>query len=169
MKSGWYCGPVLWVAVAAHAAAPHEHGVARLDLAVEPSRVTLFLELPLDSLLGFERAPRDEGERKRADEARARLGDAAALFAFDPAAHCAPTKVDLNAPALGGAWARDEHADLEATFEFTCRDASRVGFVEVGLFDAFSRLQRLDVQAATRKGQMKLTLKRPARRIALVR
>ena len=169
MKSGWFFGSARALALAAQAAAPHEHGVARLDLAVEPTRVTLFLEMPLDSLLGFERAPRDDAERKRADEARARLRDAAALFAIDPAARCTPAKVELNAPALGGAAARDEHADLEASYEFICKDATRVGFVEVGLFDAFGRLQRLDVQAATRKGQMRLTLKRPASRIALVR
>ena len=41
--------------------------------------------------------------------------------------------------------------------------------LEVGLFDAFKRIQRIDVQVAGPKGQSKLTLKRPARSIKLVR
>ena len=74
-----------------------------------------------------------------------------------------------NETISGAATGKDEHAELAASYEFACKDAARAGFIEVGLFDAFARLQRVDVQTATRKGQMKLTLKRPAGRIALVR
>jgi len=168
----WCCGATLALLLASgvRAAPPHEHGVARLDVAVEAARITLFLDMPLDSLLGFEHAPRDEAERKRVDEAQTRLRDAATLFSIDPAAHCAPGAVALNAPVLSGAaTGKDEHAELAASYEFACKDAARAGFIAVGLFDAFARLQRVDVQTATRKGQMKLTLKRPAGRIALVR
>jgi hypothetical protein len=156
----------------------HEHGVARLDVAVEPLRVTFLLEMPLDSLVGFEREPRGDAEKALVDAAVARLKDAAALFRIDPAAGCKPGKVSLESAALGlGAAAaatgtpaaKDAHADIDASFDFDCKDGSKAGFVEVGLFDAFARLQRVDVQTATRRGQMKATLKRPVTRVPLAR
>ena len=155
------------------AAAPHEHGVVHLDVAVEGRRITLLMESPLDNLLGFERAPRDVSERRRADAAVAKLKAADKLFAIDGAAQCKLTKVELSSAALKlGAAAEpdaDGHADVDGSFEFDCADAPRAGFIDVGLFDAFAGMQRIEVQAITPKAQFKATLKRPQRRIALVR
>ena len=157
------------------AAKAHEHGVARVDLAVEPGRVTVMLEIPLDNLVGFERAPRDDAERKAVDAALAKLRNAAAMFAIDPAAKCTPGPVALSSAVLSlgkpapAAGAKEGHDDLDGSFEFNCADGFRAGFVEIGLFDAFARLQRIEVQAVTRKGQLKATLKRPSTRLTLVR
>jgi hypothetical protein len=63
----------------------------------------------------------------------------------------------------------DGHADLDGRFEFECRNAARAGFIDIGLFEAFARVQRIEVQAVVPKGQLKVTLKRPARRVVLVR
>jgi Protein of unknown function (DUF2796) len=156
----------------AFAGKAHEHGVARLDVAVEPQRVVFQLELPLDSLLGFERAPRTDAERKAADAAVARLRAAGELFRIDPAAGCKLDRVDLSSGALGlggKAASSDGHDDLDASFEFACADAHKAGFAEIGLFSALPKLQRIEVQAVTRKGQMKATLKRPTTRLSLAR
>ncbi len=164
---------VLAAAVATAAAArPHEHGVAQLDVAVEAGRVTVVLDVPLESLLGFEHAPRGDAEKAAVDAALARLNAPAALFRIDPAAQCRPTRTELRSGALSlgdAAAAKDGHDDLEASWEFTCQDGFKAGFVETGLFDAFARLQRVDVQAVTRKGQMKATLRRPVGRLPLAR
>ncbi|MBX3636187.1 MAG: DUF2796 domain-containing protein [Rubrivivax sp.] len=153
----------------------HQHGVATLDVSVEPRRVSLWLTTPLDNLVGFEREPRSDAERQRVDAALAALRDAAALWRIDPAAGCTPGEVmiksavlGLNAPAPAPA-AKEGHADLEARWDFDCRDGTRTGFVEQGLFEAFARLSRLEVQAVTPRGQMKATLRKPAGRIALAR
>ena len=152
----------------------HEHGAARLDVAVEAGKLSLQLEAPLDSLFGFERAPRTDVERKRVDAAVARLKAAESLFRPDSAGGCTLASVELassvlelgrSAPARGNS----EHADLDAAIEFQCKDAARLGFIDSDLFVAFANLQRLDVQVATPKGQLKRTLKRPATRIALLR
>lgn len=154
----------------------HQHGVAKLDVAVEPGRLRIDLTTPLDNLVGFERAPRTDAERQRVDAAVAALRDAAALWRIDPAAGCTPDAVTLLAPVLGlgpaageAAAAKGGHADLEASWIFECKDAARAGFVEQGLFAAFARMSRLEVQAVTPRGQMKVTLRKPAGRIALAR
>jgi len=157
----------------AFAAPPHQHGVATLDVAVEPGKVTIDLESPLDNLLGFERAPRTDAERQRADAAIATLKAADPLLRIDPAARCTLVKVTLASAALqlgtpDPKQAAEGHADIDASFEFSCAGAAP-GFVEIGLFEAFARLQRIDVQTATPKGQAKAVLKRPANRIGLSR
>ena len=162
----------------AGAAPPHQHGVAMLDVAVEPGRVTLVLESPLENLLGFERAPRSDAERAQAEKLLARLRAADTLFRIDSAAGCTLSKVVLMSPVLGEGTAtaadkdkdkdKDNHANLDGRFEFTCKAGQRAGFVEVGLFEAFASLKRIELQVVTPKGQLKATLARPASRVNLV-
>jgi hypothetical protein len=184
---------------AAWAGKAHEHGLARLDVGVEAGRVTLSLEVPLEDLVGFERAPRTEAERAAVTAALARLTEVDRLVRIDSAAGCGTGKVVLVAPMWGvgastvpaagaastaapasaaaarapsapaATTAREGHGDLEATFEFRCSAAPRAGHVEVGLFEAFARLKRIEVQAVTPRGQMKVVLRRPQARIGLAR
>lgn len=159
----------------------HEHGVARADVAVEAGRITLSLELPLESLAGFERAPRTEAERNAVVAALAKLQEAAKVVRIDAAAGCGNPKVELLAPVwsvgsaapaappAGNANRAQEHGDLEARYEFRCSHSDKASHLELGLFDAFARLKRIEVQAVAAKGQMKLVLKRGQSRVALVR
>jgi hypothetical protein len=161
-------------ATAARAAGhAHEHGVAKLDIAVETGKLTIELDSPLDNLLGFERAPRTDAERKAADAAVAQLRAAQLMFVIDPAAACTLDTVELSSAALklGHPDPKEEqegHADIDGSFEFKCADATKATFIDVGLF-GFARLQRVEVQVATPRAQFKRELKRPAKRIVLTR
>lgn len=85
-------------------AAPHVHGVVALDVALdvalEGPRVVLSLKAPLDSLVGFERAPRTDAERRAAADVPARLREPDALFKLDPATGCRRVSVEVAAPVL---------------------------------------------------------------------
>lgn len=173
---------VLWMTCLSFAAAPawsagkaHEHGALKLDVAIEGNKLTIAMEAPLDNLLGFERAPRTDAERKAAAEVLARLrspDQGKALFSADASAQCTLSKADVQAPVLepGAKPApKDEHADLDASYEFSCAQPAELRSLDVGLFDAYKRIQRIDVQVAGPKSQSKVTLKRPARSVKLVR
>lgn len=157
-----------------HAAgSAHQHGVAKLDIAVEATKLTLQLESPLDNLIGFERAPRTDTERRQTDAAVAKLRAAASMFKIDPAAQCNLASVELSSSALklGKPNPEEEkagHADIDGSFEFSCLDTAKAAYIDVGLFE-FSHLQRLEVQVATPRGQFKRDLKRPAKRIVLTK
>jgi hypothetical protein len=160
------CGPSL------AAGGAHEHGAVKLDVAVEGNTLSIGLEVPLDNLLGFERAPRSEAERKAAGEVLARLRNPGTLFTADAAAQCTPGDAEVHAPVLepgAAAAGPDGHADLEASYTFRCAQPQHLRALDVGLFDAYRRIRRIDVQVAGPKGQSKATLKRPARVVKLVR
>ena len=157
----------------AGASKAHEHGVVKLDVALEGPQLTLAVEMPLDSLLGFERAPRNDAERKAAAAALEKMRDGAGLFRLDTAAQCTLARATVEAPVLerapvAGAKA-DEHAELEATYVFRCAQPARLAALEVLLFDAFRRVSRVDVQAALPHGQRKASLRRNARTVPLAR
>lgn len=65
--------------------------------------------------------------------------------------------------------AKDEHADLDANHEFSCAQPGELRSLDVGLFDACKRLQRIDAQVAGPMVESKLTMKRPGRTVKLVR
>lgn len=167
------CATALLSMGAAHATeAAHVHGLMRIDIAVDKHLLTLQLESPLDSLLGFEHRPRTPAQRQAADVLRQQMNEGAALFKADAAARCTLTRAAVESavfqnPATGGN--ESEHADLDASYEFTCANPDKLTAVDIGLFDAFPRLQKIEVQVAAAKGQSKQTLQRPARSIRLTR
>lgn len=169
----------------------HVHGKLELDIAIEGTAVTIEMEAPLDSLLGFERAPRTDAEREAVANMAKRLRAADQLFVIDPAAGCKLGPVQLDSPVLSGDKPADpkaatngkpgdakpaskptakpaedgDHADLDASFAFNCVDASRVRYIEVQLFDAFKNLRQIESEIVAPQGQFKRVLRRPATRL----
>ena len=168
------CATMLSASISAHATeAAHVHGLMHLDVAVDKQLLTVQLESPLDSLLGFERRPRTPAERQAADAFLKLMADAATLFKPDAAAQCVPTKASIESAALQSTAAAtgngSDHADLDASYEFRCAQPDKLTVVEIGLFDAFKRLQTIEVQVAGAKLQSKQTLQRPNKRVRLTR
>lgn len=159
----------------------HEHGAGKLNLVQEGAAYTLELELPLDTLVGFERAPRTPAERQAAEAAMARLRDPAALFRIQPAtAACTVSSTALAVPWLESPQAAETgqtsgdsrshtHADATATYTLQCQSQATPQRLEIKLFDAFPRLKRLDVQTVMAKGQGRLKLSPGSRVIELPR
>jgi hypothetical protein len=179
---------LMMAALPAYPGKAHEHGVVRLDVSIEGPQVTIAMTAALDNWLGFERAPRTDAERKAAAEVLARLrspNQGAPLFALNAQAQCQLAQAEVSAPVLepaakpaaapaappppapakGGA----EHADLEASYRFQCAQPAQLRTLDLGLFEAYKRIQRIEVQVAGPKGQSKVTIRRPARSVTLAR
>jgi len=144
----------------------HVHGQMKLDVAIDGPTVVIDMESPLDNIVGFERAPKTDAEKKTVADAIAQLRAADKLFAIDPAANCKLGPVDLRSGALGlGNPDPNEppgHADLDATFSFNCTNAAAAKFIDLSLFSAFKGLRQIDSQIASSQGQFKRQIKRPA-------
>ena len=78
----------------------------------------------------------------------------------------------LDAPLLklGSATAEaGGHGSLVGSYVFDCAEVGRATAIDIGLFQQFSRMQGIEVQAATAQGQFKRTLERPEGRLELTR
>ena len=144
----------------------HVHGQIKLDVAVDGPTVVIDMASPLDNIVGFERAPKTDAEKKTVEDAVAQLRAADKLFIIDPAANCKLGPVDLRSAALGlgkpDASEPEGHADLDATFSFNCTNAAAARFIDLNLFSVFKGLRQVDSQIASSQGQFKRQLKRPS-------
>ena len=156
---------------------PHEHGVARKDVAVDGSVVEIGLESPLANALAFEHAPRTDTEREAVRSMAATLRNAENIFVLPAAAQCRLTSVSLcsgqlppellgekTSPQTPPVESRDadgkrehenhaEHGDLDAAFVFTCARPEALHGMDVRLFSAWPALRELHVQMVTPVGQ----------------
>ena len=156
--------------------AAHVHGQVQANVAVQGNKLSVQLEIPLDSLLGFEHRPRTTAQRQAAAAAVQQLKSAAAWLKPDAAALCTLSSSDINTQALEPAKPdtkkqepAQDHADVDAAYEFTCAAPDKLAGLDIGLMAVFKRIQRIDVQVAGAKTQSKQTLRQPASRVLLVR
>jgi hypothetical protein len=157
------------------AAGAHVHGLVTVDIAIDGPALVVQVDAPLDSLVGFEHRPRTAAQRQAADAAIARLKNSVGIVRLDAAAKCEPTDTRVQAEALqpvppgSTAPATGEHADLQASYSFRCAAPEQLKAVDLALFEAFARIQRIEVQVAGAKGQTRVVLRRPASKVALTR
>lgn len=157
---------LLLIALPALAAArpgAHVHGQAKLEIVIDGPVLAIALASPLDGLVGFEHPPRTAAQKQAAAQALALLKDPARLFTLPAAAQCRAEATEVVAPVLEGQASKDGHGDLDATWRFRCAAPEGLTGMEQGLFTAFPRLSRLEVQVAGPRGQRGQGLKRPER------
>lgn len=143
----------------------HVHGQAQLEVVLEGASLEITLSAPLDSIVGFEHAPRTAAQRQTAEAALRSLADPAQLFSLPPAAGCRLQDKSVDAPTLqaapGTAKAGD-HADLDATWRFGCSAPVQLDRVKLSLFERFVPMKRLTVLVAGPAGQGRYPLRRGA-------
>lgn len=183
---------VLWAMNAplpALAADAHVHGHATLQVSVDGNRLLLEFTSPLDNLVGFEHAPRNEKQTAAVRGMAARLHEPSGLFVPTPEAACAPASVELKSavlePALlarkaaprpaperpvsqpaRGKGTQAEHAALSADSVFNCERPEKLTSLEVRIFDVFAQVRRLDVQVAGPRKQVSARLTARSRRVS---
>jgi len=176
-------------AVPALAADAHVHGRAALQVSVDGNRLLLEFSSPLDNLVGFEHAPRNDKQTAAVRGMAERLHNPSALFMPTPQAACAPASVELKSavlePALlagkaaprptperplsqsaKGKSTQEEHAALSAEVVFNCERPEKLSSLEVRIFDAFPHVRRLDVQVAGARKQAAARLTPRNRRLS---
>ena len=149
-------------AVHAHETKAHVHGVAVMEVIAEANVLEITLHSPLDNLVGFEHAPRSEQQRKAVQAMEDRLRQAGTLFIPTPAAKCTAQPTELTLPFKSNSTAasqnkhdkaNERHSELEAVMRFHCEAPAALKDIEVKLFEAFPRMQRLDAQMVSKQGQ----------------
>lgn len=161
MKQTFFAVAMAFVALSAqaHGSKAHVHGHASMQVAVEGKEIIIDWQSPMDSVVGFEHAPRNEKQRQAIQAVEDQFRSPGKMFIPTADAKCTAQPAEVKLPfKSGGASAEDKrdkevHSDLEAAIRFECENPAALKGMELKLFDAFSRLQRVDVQAIGPRGQ----------------
>lgn len=157
----------------------HEHGAARLDIALSGKTLELQIDGAAYGFLGFERAPEGAEEVGLVEQAQLMLNNASALYAWEAAAGCTAqaARIDASLPeAAAGSGDEDHdhdhahdhdhehaheghddehggHSNWRSYHRFECSRPEALGAIEVRLFQHFPKLERIDYQLVTDTAQ----------------
>ncbi|MGY3260388.1 DUF2796 domain-containing protein [Pseudomonas chlororaphis] len=141
----------------------HEHGVARLNAALDGQTLELELESPAMNLVGFEHAASTDADKAKVAAVRAQLEKPLALFSLPPAARCVVAQQELESPLFGDKPAdhddaKDadghEHSEIHAHYQFTCATPGALKNLDLaGVFKTFPATQKIQVQLISPSGQ----------------
>ena len=109
----------------------------------------------MESLLGFEHAPRNPQEQAAVDALKKQLSIPAQLFDLPDKAGCKSTKTTLESPLFENNEHQHDthHADLDAEFAYECNQPSELKGLIVRLFEQFPHLYKIDVQVVAGQTQ----------------
>lgn len=132
---------------------PHQHGHARLELALESGQLHVALAGPLESFVGFEHRPRNADERVRLDDALALLREPARWLTLPAAAGCAADEAHVAPPFGEAGPSAQGHAEVRVELSYSCASPDRLEHIELALFKRFTRLHVLRALVVGPAGQ----------------
>jgi hypothetical protein len=135
---------------AQHAGKAHVHGTGQLQLVVAGQQLTLSLEIPAMSLVGFEEAPRSAAEMQKLQDTLKSLEDASRWVTINPQAQCSLQQASADSPYKnaqpGGATRSHAHSDIALFYSFNCSAADQLRSLDLGLFKGFKALTEINAQ-----------------------
>jgi hypothetical protein len=145
----------------------HEHGVGRLDVALEGRTLEFELDSPAMNIVGFEHAATSADDKAKLAAAKEVLLKPHALFSVPEAAECNVVAQKLESPLFGdkpdadddhdheaGGHDEHEHSEIHGTYKFTCNVPAVLKTLDLTqIFKSFPATQKLQVQLISPKGQ----------------
>ncbi len=141
----------------------HQHGRGKFSVALEGQTLQVELEIPAESVVGFEHQPRNKKQRDAIAKAVKLFQKPSGVFVVNAEAGCATqseAKISSKLLSQEGhheeedhSHDHEEHADFEVTYQLSCKKPEMVKSVSVKLFQLFPGLSRVDAVGLTSKGQ----------------
>ena len=147
----------------------HEHGVGRLNAALDGQTLELELESPAMNLVGFEHAATTDADKAKVAAVRAQLEKPLALFNLPKAAGCVVASQALESPLFGDKPEADDdhdhddeakgehphdHSEIHAHYQFTCSTPGALKTLDLAnVFNTFPATQKIQVQLIGPSGQ----------------
>ncbi len=155
----------------------HQHGVAQLDVVIEPPALTLALHSPLANLIGFEHPPATAEEQALWAELQEHMQQPELQLLLPQAADCSLQSSDMNDPfahhAQHSHTHEDEHdddhdhADLTVEYHFHCTRSEYLKHLDLPLLQNYPGIEKLEVRMLTPSGQHLQILQTPDQRLTL--
>ncbi|KAF1005794.1 MAG: hypothetical protein GAK28_03015 [Luteibacter sp.] len=141
----------------------HVHGQATVDVAIDGDHLQVGLHVPGHDAVGFEHPPTSDAEKRTLAHAIATLK---AAHWLEPAkrAGCRLLGANVSAPALQGV-PTGGHANVDATYDFSCADMTKLDALDIRLVEAFPSVQRIVVDVVSSSGGGEQVLERGVVRV----
>ncbi|CAI8830000.1 MULTISPECIES: DUF2796 domain-containing protein [Pseudomonas] len=144
----------------------HEHGVGRLNAALDGQALELELDSPAMNLVGFEHVATTDADKTKVAATRARLEQPLALFNLPKAAGCVVENQELESPLFGATPEADDdhdedadehhhdHSEIHARYQFTCATPNALTTLDLAnIFNSFPATRKIQVQLIGPSGQ----------------
>ncbi|MGX1188480.1 hypothetical protein AB7M29_006159 [Pseudomonas sp. F-14 TE3623] len=147
----------------------HEHGVGRLNAALDGQTLELELESPAMNLVGFEHAATTDADKAKVAAVRAQLEKPLVLFNLPKAAGCVVATQELESPLFGdkpdaddhdeedakdGHEHHQDHSEIHAHYQFSCSAPGALKTLDLAnIFNTFPATQKIQVQLISPSGQ----------------
>ena len=155
----------------------HEHGAAKLMMAMEGKKLQVEFEVPSESLIGFEHFPKSQSNRKNFNEAIKNLSDPSKLFSMPNKAECllVGTNVSQSLFSNEGDHGHDEsekeekhghdesekseiHSEFKSNYYWNCQHLDEIDSIGTELMSFFPRIEEIRVNWISNYGQGSLEL-----------
>ena len=164
----------------------HEHGAARVMMAMEGEKLQLEFEVSSDSLVGFEHFPEADKDREVFATAMTTLSNPSKLFGIPDEAECMPVGIRVSQTLFPGEGkhhegehhedgddhdesksgkdedhdehGEDVHSEFHSSYLWNCHHADDLDSVQTRLMEVFPRIEEIRVQwiVEDRQGAMEL-------------
>ncbi|MFS2158999.1 DUF2796 domain-containing protein [Pseudomonas sp. Pseusp122] len=144
----------------------HEHGVGRLDVALDGRTLEFEFDSPSMNIVGFEHEATTPEDKAKIVAARESLQKSHALFSVPEAAQCTVQSQKLESPLFGDkvedhdhdddvkAGEHHEHSEIHGHYVFVCDAPGVITKLDLTqIFKAFPATQKILVQAVSPRGQ----------------
>jgi len=162
--------------------AVHEHGVARISIAVEGNEIEIEMIVAGADAVGFEHTASSDNEKQAVVKAAKLLRDVNRIITLSPEADCSADEVEVNSGLMENrnessnqnhdhhnkAKNKEGHAEVHSEFiahyHFHCEFPSKLTQANVGFFKMFPSAHELEARWITPRGQgtSKLTATSPS-------
>ena len=162
----------------------HEHGAANLMLVIEGDKLQIGIEVPSESLIGFEHFPKSRSDRENFNEAIKILSDPSKFFSTPDDAECLLTGLNVSQTLFSGNEEdehghekKDEHghddhdehghedsekgeihSEFRSNYSWNCLHTDEIDSIGNKLFSFFPRIEEIRVNWITTSGQGSLEI-----------
>ena len=162
----------------------HEHGAANLMLAIEGDKLQIGIEVPSESLIGFEHFPKSRSGRENFNEAIKILSNPSKFFSTPADAECLLTGLNVSQSLFSGEEEdehghekKDEHghddhdehghedsekgeihSEFRSNYSWNCLHTDEIDSIGNKLFSFFPRIEEIRVNWITNSGQGSLEI-----------
>jgi len=140
----------------------HVHGAVTFNIALEGETLAVELDVPADNVVGFEKSPRNDAERKAIADANAWFASGRSIAAVPRNAGCRLLAVDFTPPKFGSG-----HADYRARFAYRCPNPAALDWVELPALNRLLEIEKVEVNVVTASVQRQTELAAGSTRVSL--